>query len=137
MERDWGLGSVRGRHHRGLPALLQPVLPMPPIWSATLTPGTLSDGYGYSSGDTGELTAASFELDGLTYTVEKVVALGWMYIYLDGTLKDDLAFGVDGERFRLADASVTDHGGETLYTWSDAGMNWNVGEGVRMALHRE
>ena len=114
-----------------------PVLPMPPIWSATLTPGTLSDGYGYSYGGPGELTATSFELDGVTYTIEKVVALGWMYIHVDGALLSGLAFEVNGERFRLVDASVKDHGGGTLYTWSDAGMNWNVGESVQMGLHAE
>ena len=114
-----------------------PVLPMPPIWSATLTPGTLSDGYGYNFGGPGELTETSFELDGATYTIEKVVALGWMYIHVDGVLTTDLAFEVNGKRFRLVDASVTDHGGETLYTWPDAGMNWYVGESVQMELYRE
>ena len=114
-----------------------PVLPMPPIWSATLTPATLSDGYGYNFGGPGELTETSFELDGATYTIEKVVALGWMYIHVDGVLTTDLAFEVNGKRFRLVDASVTYHGGETLYTWSDAGMNWSVGESVQMALYRE
>ena len=78
-----------------------------------------------------------FELDGVTYTIEKVVALGWMYIHVDGILATDLAFEVNGERFRLVDASVKDHGGGTLYTWSDAGMNWNVGESVQMELHAE
>ena len=114
-----------------------PVLPVPPIWTATLTPATLSDGYGYNNGGPGELTETSFELDGVTYTIEKVVTLGWMYIYVDGALMSGLAFEVNGGRFRLVDASVTDHDGETLYTWPDAGMNWNVGESVQMELYRE
>ena len=126
-----------GNHETLTSTSTDPVLPVPPIWSATMTPGTLSDGYGYSYGGPGELTATSFELDGVTYTIEKVVALGWMYIYVDGILATDLAFEVNGERFRLVDASVTDHGGGTLYTWSDAGMNWNVGESVQMGLHAE
>ena len=116
---------------------IDPVLPMPPIWSATLTPATLSDGYGYSYGGPGELSETSFELDGVTHTIEKVVALGWMYIYVEGALPSDLAFEVNGERFRLADSSVTDHNGDTLYTWSDAGMNWTVGEDIQMELYRE
>ena len=126
-----------GNHETLTSTSTDPVLPVPPIWSATMTPGTLSDGYGYSYGGPGELTATSFELDGVTYTIEKVVALGWMYIYVDGILATDLAFEVNGERFRLVDASVKDHGGGTLYTWSDAGMNWNEGESVQMGLHAE
>ena len=126
-----------GNHETLTSTSTDPVLPVPPIWSATMTPGTLSDGYGYSYGGPGELTATSFELDGVTCTIEKVVALGWMYIYVDGILATDLAFEVNGERFRLVDASVKDHGGGTLYTWSDAGMNWNVGEGIQMELHYE
>ena len=124
-----------GNHETLTSTSTDPVLTVPPIWSATMTPGTLSDGYGYSYGGPGELTATSFELDGVTYTIEKVVALGWMHIYVDGILATDLAFEVNGERFRLVDASVTDHGGGTLYTWSDAGMNWNAGEGIQMELH--
>ena len=31
------------------------VLPAPPIWTATMTPGTLTDGYGYNHGGPGEL----------------------------------------------------------------------------------
>ena len=126
-----------GNHGTLTSTSTDPVPPVPPIWSATMTPGTLSDGYGYSYGGPGELTATSFELDGVTYTIEKVVALGWMHIYVDGILATDLAFEVNGERFRLADASVKDHDGGTLYTWSDAGMNWNVGEGIQMELHYE
>ena len=126
-----------GNHETITSTSTGPVLPVPPIWTATLTPATLSDGYGYSYGGPGELTATSFELDGVTYTIEKVVALGWMHIYVDGILATDLAFEVNGERFRLVDASVKDHGGGTLYTWSDAGMNWNVGEGIQMELHAE
>ena len=126
-----------GNHETITSTSTGPVLPVPPIWTATLTPATLSDGYGYSYGGPGELTATSFELDGVTYTIEKVVALGWMYIYVDGILVTDLAFEVNGERFRLVDASVKDHGGGTLYTWSDAGMNWNAGEGIQMELHYE
>ena len=126
-----------GNHETLTSTSTGPVLPAPPIWSATVTPGTLSDGYGYNHGGPGELTETSFELDGVTYTIEKVVAQGWMYIYVDGTLTTGLAFEVSGKRFRLADASVTDHGGETLYTWSDAGMNWKVGEGIQMELYRE
>ena len=76
------------------------VLPVPPIWSATMTPGTLPDGYGYSHGGPGELSETSFELDGVTYTIEKVVALDWMYIYVDGILTTDLGFEVNGKRFR-------------------------------------
>ena len=126
-----------GNHETLTSTSTDPVLPVPPIWSATVTPGTLSDGYGYNFGGPGELTETSFELDGVTYTIEKVLALGWMYIYMDGVLTTDLAFEVNGKRFRLVDASVTDHGGETLYTWSDAGMNWSVGESVQMELYRE
>ena len=126
-----------GNHGTLTSTSTDPVLPVPPIWTATLTPATLSDGYGYSYGGPGELTATSFELDGVTCTIEEVVALGWMYIYVDGILATDLAFEVNGERFRLVDASVTDHGGGTLYTWSDAGMNWNAGESVQMELHAE
>ena len=112
-----------------------PVLVALPIWSATMTTGTLSDGYGYNYGGAGELSETSFEIDGINYTIKKVVALDWMYICVDGVLPSHLAFEVNGERFRLADASVMDHGGEALYTWSNAGMNWNVGESVQMALH--
>ena len=126
-----------GNHETLTSTSTDPVLPAPPIWSATLTPATLSDGYGYSYGGPGELTETSFELDGVTHTIEKVVALGWMYIHVDGILTTDLAFEVNGKRFRLVDASVADHGGGTLYTWPDAGMNWSVGESVQMELYRE
>ena len=126
-----------GNHETLASTSTGPVLPLPPIWSATMTPEALSDGNGYSHGGPGELTETSFGLDGVTYTIEKVAALGWMYIYVDGVLPSNLTFEVNGVLFPLDKASVTDHGGETLYAWSDAGMNWSVGESVQMALHRE
>ena len=49
-----------GNHETLTSTSTDPVLPVPPIWSATMTPGTLSDGYGYSYGGPGELTATSF-----------------------------------------------------------------------------
>ena len=102
-----------------------------------MTAGALIDGYGYSSyaGGGGELSETSFDLDGVTYTIQMIVAWGWMYITVDRELPTDLTFAVDGVQFHLSDASLTTYSYASQYRWSEAETNWAEGDIIRLALY--
>ena len=69
------------------------------IWSATMTAALMLIDHGYSglSGSQGgSLTTASFEIDGVAYSLNLIGAAGWMYIGLDKEMPIDFTLEVDG-----------------------------------------
>ena len=79
-----------------------------PIWSATLITGARTVGYGYDSvfnnPPVGSLSPATFEIDGVAYTVTMIEAAHWMHIGLDQELPTDFHFKleVDGAELVLS-----------------------------------
>ena len=84
-----------------------------PIWSATLTTGDLGIGYGYDSvfydPPVGSLSPASFEIDGVAYTVTMIGAAHWMHIGLDRELPIGFKLEVDGAELDSDDASFSSY----------------------------
>ena len=109
-----------------------------PIWTATLTAGAVSSGHGYSSftiPPSGSLTSTSFEIDGVTYTVNLVEAYGWMYIGLDRELPTGVTLEVNGTPLDSADATYTAYSYAHVYTWDDADMVWNPADTIELRLY--
>ena len=107
-----------------------------PIWSATLKAGLVSYGYGYSaSTGAGELSPTSFDLDGVTYTVNLIEAWGWMYIGMDKELPMDFTLEVDGKQYDSSDASLTSYSYANIYKWEEAQLEWAEGDTIELALY--
>ena len=111
-----------------------------PIWSATLTAGTLSFGHGYDAvfkdPPVGELSSTSFEIDGETYTVNQIAAGWYLYIGLDKELPSgsDFTLEVDGAGLDSADATSTSFSWGHLYKWDEAEIEWEEGDTVELRL---
>ena len=109
-------------------------------WSATMTVEWVYQGYGYYSTDTkkaGSLSPASFEVDGLKYTVKMVETQGWwMYIGVDRELPFDFVLELDGARFASNDASFRSYSYGNIYKWEGTGLSWRDGDTVEVRLLR-
>lgn len=102
-------------------------------WSADMTVGRGANGSGYSSNG-GELSATSFELEGVTYTFREVQAWDWLYLTTDRPLPAGLTFEVNGEQFSIGDADITHYNYGSVYLWFDRGVYWQEGSQVDLAL---
>ena len=110
-----------------------------PVWSTTMTTAQSYTGQGYSGFDefrVGSLTETSFEIDDVTYTVNLVEALGWVYIGLDKEMPIAFTLDVDETRFQSGDASFTSYTYSKIYKWDDAQINWSEGDSVQLRLYR-
>ena len=111
-----------------------------PIWSATLTTGARTVGYGYDSvfndPPVGSLSPATFEIDRVAYTVTMIEAAHWMYIGLDKELQADFHFKleVDGAELDSGDASFASYSYANVYRWEDARLVWDEGDTIEMRL---
>ena len=109
------------------------------VWSATMTAALLLIDHGYSglSGSQGgALTTASFEIDGVTYSVGLIGAAGWMYIGFDKQIPTAFTLDVDGTQLESTDAEFTSYTYSNVYFWPDAQMTWSEGDTVELKLHR-
>ena len=109
-------------------------------WSAIMTVEWVHQGYGYYSTDAkraGSLSPASFEVDGMTYTVRMVETQGWwMYIGTDRELSFDFVLELDGVRFASNDASFSSYSYGNIYRWQGAGLSLRDGDAVEIRLLR-
>ena len=109
-----------------------------PIWSSTLTAGDLGSGYGYDSAfydpPAGSLSSASFEIDGVAYTVNMIAAADWMYIGLDRELPTSFKLEVDGAELDSGDASFASYSYAEVYRWEDAGLVWEEEDIIELRL---
>ena len=109
-----------------------------PIWSATLTTGELGIVYGYESvfydPPVGSLSPASFEIDGVAYTVTMIGAAHWMYIGLDQELPTDFKLEVDGAELDSGDASFASYSYADIYRWEEAKLVWDDGDTIELRL---
>ena len=109
-----------------------------PIWSATLITGARTVGYGYDSvfndPPVGSLSPATFELDGVAYTVNVIEAAHWMYIGLDQELPTNFKLEVDGAELDSGNASFASYSYADVYRWEEAGLVWDEGDIIEMRL---
>ena len=108
-----------------------------PAWSATMTVEWVHWGWGYYSThakQAGSLSAASFEVDGTTYTVNMIETSGWMYIGFDRQLPFGFVLELDGEQFASTDASFQSYSYSNLYQWRRANLGWSDGDTVEIRL---
>ncbi len=129
---------------------------MPPsnaVWSATLTVSTGSDRYGCGTtayGSIGNCTSTrlnpnSFTHSGTSYTVEALfVESSVLYFEVDGTatasafktalsgLTLTLTESGAASSFAISDSSALSAG--PVLTWSEASLNWSVGDTVTVKL---
>ena len=108
------------------------------VWSAIMTVEWVYQGYGYYSTDTkqaGSLSPASFEVDGMTYTVQMVETQGWWtYIGVDRELPFDFVLELDGARFASDDASFASYSYGNIYRWEGTGLSLSDGDTVEVRL---
>ena len=114
------------------------------LWSATLTAGTATlDGetlVGYSvwNQGTGALSDTAFAVGGRTVTVQVLMVAGsgaeqGLYLGLTERLEGNAALRVGTEEFNLSEAELI-RGGNWIYQWSGAGLEWTEGEEVAVSI---
>ena len=120
-----------------------------PVWEATLTVantltvgalvinGCDNDVTGAECSTTAVLTDDEFTYNGVDYDAVaiRLNTAGDLDFQLDRTipadLKGSLVLHVDGARFALADSAFRS---QQLVRWSNTGLNWSVGDVVRLSL---
>ena len=114
------------------------------LWSATLTAGPATRdgeplvGYSVWNDGIGALSDTSFDAGGRTVTVQVLMVAGsggerGLYLGLTERLEGDAALRVGTEEFNLAEAELI-RGGNWIYRWSGAGLEWTEDEEVAVSI---
>ena len=104
------------------------------VWTATLTVGpSLAGSTGYFTG-AGALSPATFNLDGVAYTVSGLFTNGGrLFLELDQEPPRDFTLSASGRSFFQAGPGLAVSGGYR-YVWPDAGLSWSASDSVSVAL---
>ena len=111
------------------------------FWSATLTAGVLSAGFGYRAGTppTGSLSpGATFALDSVTYTVEDLLDSGANRLTINVDREIPVAFTLNIDGTPLHSGNVTSareiFGGSHQYVWDAPSVVWEDGSTAQVSL---
>ena len=113
---------------------------VPANWTGTVTvgngpEGSDSTGYSVFAGGVGSITTPSFELDGVTNTVQIVAySQAGLHLGLKKELSTPFIFHIGSARFESTDASTRDGATSYIYTWSDPNLSWSEGDSLHVAL---
>ena len=84
----------------------------------------------------GSLSPASFEVDGVEYTVNIIEAWDRMSIGVDRELPFGFVLELDGARFDSSDATFASYGYSNLYWWEETDLRWGDGDTIEIRLFR-